>query len=73
MKIRKIRSMKIKTFVNSADNIDRLVNRWQNQQSNIRITNRYVDSEWITIEKVCSTVTKKCMVTMIIEYEELSE
>ncbi len=65
--------MKIKTFVNSADNIDRLVNRWQNQQSNIRITNRYVDSEWITIEKVCSTVTKKCMVTMIIEYEELSE
>lgn len=73
MRIRKIRSMKIKTFVNSADNIDKLVNRWQNQQSNIRITNRYVDSEWITIEKVCSTVTKKCMVTMIIEYEELSE
>ena len=27
----------------------------------------------ITIEKVCSTVIKKCMVTMIIEYEELSE
>lgn len=70
MRIRKIRSMKIKTFVNSADNIDKLVNRWQNQQSNIRITNRYVDSEWITIEKDCSLVTKKCMVTMIIEYEE---
>lgn len=65
--------MKIKTFVNSADNIDRLVNRWQNQQSNVKITNRYVDSEWITIEKDCSIVTKKCMVTMIIEYEELSE
>lgn len=65
--------MKIKTFVNSADNIDRLVNRWLNQQSNIRITNRYVDSEWITIEKDCLVTTKKCMVTMIIEYEELTE
>lgn len=65
--------MKIKTFVNSADNIDRLVNRWQNQQSNVKITNRYVDSEWITIEKYGSSVTKKCMITMIIEYEELSE
>ncbi len=66
--------MKIKTFVQSSNEIDECVNEWLANYQNFKITNCYVDSEWITTEKDClGDITKMCMVTMIIEYEELSE
>lgn len=65
--------MKIKTFVKSSNEIDERVNKWLANHQNFKITDCHVGSEWITTEKDCWSVTKMCMVTMIIEYEELSE
>lgn len=63
--------MKIKTFVKSSNEIDEYVNEWLVNHQNFKIKNCYADSEWITTEKDCWSVTKMCMVTMIIEYEEI--
>lgn len=64
--------MKIKTFVKSSNEIDERVNKWLVNHPDFKITNCYVDSEWITTKKDCWIVTKTCMVTMIIEYEEFN-
>lgn len=62
--------MKIKTFIEIANNIDESVNNWLDKHQNLKITNCHMDSQWITTEKNWSIVTKTCMVTMILEYEE---
>lgn len=62
--------MKIKTFVQNADNIDEYVNNWLSKYQNLKIRNSYMNSQWIITEKDYFGVTKDCMVTMILEYEE---
>ena len=62
--------MKIKTFVQNADNIDEYVNNWLSKHQNLKIRNSYMNSQWIINEKDYFGVTKDCMVTMILEYEE---
>lgn len=64
--------MKIKTFVQIADNIDECVNNWLDNHQNLKITNCHMNSQWITTDKDYFGVTKNCMVTMTIEYEEIS-
>ena len=63
--------MKIKTFVQNADNIDEYVNNWLDKHQNLKITNSYMNSQWITTNKdYLGITTQKCIVTIILEYEE---
>lgn len=62
--------MKIKTFIQIADNIDESVNNWLDKHQNIKITNSYMNSQWIITKVDCLSKTQSCMVTMILEYEE---
>ena len=62
--------MKIKTFVQKANNIDEHVNNWLDKHQNLKITNCHMNSQWITNGQDCLIVTKTCMVTMVLEYEE---
>lgn len=70
-KFRKKRNaMKIKTFVQNADNIDEYVNNWLDKHQNLKIKNSYMNSQWIITKVDCLSKTQSCMVTMILEYEE---
>lgn len=62
--------MKIKTFIQIADNIDESVNNWLDKHQNLKITNIYINSQWIITKVDCLSKTQSCMVTMILEYEE---
>lgn len=63
--------MKIKTFVQIADNIDESVNNWLDKHQNLKITNCHMNSQWITTDKdYLGITTKKCIVTIILEYKE---
>lgn len=62
--------MKIKTFVQNADNIDEYVNNWLSKHQNLKIRNSYMNSQWIITKVDCLSKTQSCMVTMILEYEE---
>ncbi|MDD7005602.1 MAG: hypothetical protein SPI42_03415 [Lactobacillus johnsonii] len=62
--------MKIKTFIQIADNIDESVNNWLDKHQNLKIINSYMNSQWIITKVDCLSKTQSCMVTMILEYEE---
>ena len=62
--------MKIKTFIQIADNIDESVNNWLDKHQNLKIINSYMNSQWIITKVDCLSKTQICMVTMILEYEE---
>lgn len=62
--------MKIKTFIQIADNIDERVNNWLDKHQNLKIINSYMNSQWIITKEDCLSKTQSCMVTMILEYEE---
>ena len=62
--------MKIKTFIQIADNIDESVNNWLDKHQNLKIINSYMNSQWIITKVDCLSKTQSCMVTMILESEE---
>lgn len=62
--------MKIKTFIQIADNIDESVNNWLDKHQNLKIINSYMNSQWIITKVDRLSKTQSCMVTMILEYEE---
>ena len=62
--------MKIKTFIQIADNIDESVNNWLDKHQNLKIINSYMNSQWIITKVDYLSKTQSCLVTMILEYEE---
>ncbi|MTE02741.1 hypothetical protein [Lactobacillus johnsonii] len=65
--------MKIKTFVQNADNIDEYVNNWLDKHQNLKITNSYMKSQWIITKVDYLSKTQSCMVTIVLQYEEEKE
>lgn len=62
--------MKIKTFVQNADNIDEYVNNWLDKHQNLKITNSYMNSQWVITKVDYLSKTQSCMVTIVLQYEE---
>lgn len=65
--------MRIKTFVQNADSIDEYVNNWLNKHQNLKITNSYMNSQWIITKADYLSKTQSCMVTIVLQYEEEKE
>lgn len=62
--------MKIKTFVQNADNIDEYVNNWLDKHQNLKIKNSYMNSQWVITKVDYLSKTQSCMVTIVLQYEE---